>query len=454
MEFQLKISTRNLINFWVHQIFYANHDVRGNIRFWKSDSLDGRFRWIVYDTDLGFDPSRVKKDLLKDFTNENMTDWYNPRWATFLLRNLLKNEEFKKDFIHQSSFILSSTLSTEHTLERINEFKNLYDDEMKIHFEKRKKFQNYQGNYKKWKKSITGIQHFFEERDEISLLHLERKFNLNKPYYLDLKIGNYNNGKIILNNNELKSESFFGSFYSEFELPISIAADIGYSYIGYLENTITGRSGDTLNLDIKFIEKKLSETDVIINEINYVDDCFEIYNREDKEVDLSGWIIIDKNHNNYKVNNLLLKEGSFAIFYYSDSVNKIDSVEYRKIGFRLSSSDEEISLYDNENQLVDRISYKLTETQKSYSRNIPFEEFDGTKVEWRNLEQSTIGSHNQTYTNLLEGIKIRELRTKLGELKARKNRRIVIASLGGAILIPFLFFLIRRRRKKKSTSQS
>ena len=113
--------------------------------------------------------------------------------------------------------------------------------------------------------------------------------------------------------------------------------------------------------------------------------------------------------------------------------NKIDSVEYRKIGFRLSSSDEEISLYDNENQLVDRISYKLTETQKSYSRNIPFEEFDGTKVEWRNIEQSTIGFHNQTYTNLLEGIKLREL-------KARKSRRIVIASLGGAILIPFLFF--------------
>ena len=447
IEVQKMIDTRNFINFWVHQIFYANQDVRGNIRFWKSDSLDGKFRWIVYDTDLGFGPSRVKSDLLKDFTNEHMTDWYNPRWTTFLLRNFLKNEEFKKDFIHQSSFILSSILSTEHTLERINEFKNLYDDEMKIHFEKRKKFQNYQGNYKKWKKSITGVQYFFEERDEFSLLHLERKFNLNKPYYLDLRIENYKHGAVSLNHNILKSDSFFGSFYSKFELPISIEAEIGYSYIGYLKNTIIGRSGDTLNLSIKFIEKKLSETDVIINEINYVDDCFEIYNREDKEVDLSGWIIIDKNNNNYKVNNLLLKEGSFAIFHYSDSVNKIDSVEYRKIGFRLSSSDEEISLYDNKNQLVDRMSYKLTETQKSYSRNIPFEEFDGTKVEWRNIEQSTIGFHNQTYTNLLEGIKLREL-------KARKSRRIVIASLGGVILIPFLFFLIKRRRKKKFTSQS
>ena len=49
-----KMDVRNFINFWIHQIFYANnHDVRGNIRFWKSDSLDNKFRWIVYDTDLG-----------------------------------------------------------------------------------------------------------------------------------------------------------------------------------------------------------------------------------------------------------------------------------------------------------------------------------------------------------------------------------------------------------------
>ena len=447
IEVQKMIDTRNLINFWIHQIFYANHDVRGNIRFWKSDSLDGKFRWIVYDTDLGCDPGRVNADLLKDFTNENMTDWYNPRWATFLLRNLLKNEEFTKDFIHQSSFILSSTLSSEHTLERINEFKNLYDDEMKIHFEKRRKFQNYQGNYKKWIKSIKDIQNFFEERDEFSLLHLERKFNLNKPYYLDLKIENPNYGKVNLNNNELKSDSFFGSFYSEFELPISIEADIGYSYVGYLGKTITARSGDTLNLSIRFIENKLSETDVIINEINYVDDCFEIYNREDKDLDLSGWVILDKNKNKYKVNSLLLKKGSFSVFHYSDIINKIDSVEYHKIGFRLSSSDESISLYDNKNQLVDRVSYKLEETKSAYSRSIPFEEFDGTKLEWRNIEQSTIGFHNYSYTNVLEGIKIREL-------KARKSRRIVISSLGGAILIPLFFFLIRRRRKKKSTSKS
>ena len=107
-----KMDVRNFINFWIHQIFYANHDVRGNIRFWKSDSLDNKFRWIVYDTDLGFGPNRVNKDLLKDFTSSRMTDWYNPNWATFLLRNLLESNEFKKDFILNNglSFLEHSTI--------------------------------------------------------------------------------------------------------------------------------------------------------------------------------------------------------------------------------------------------------------------------------------------------------------------------------------------------------
>ena len=434
-EVQKMMDTRNFINFWVHQIFYANHDARGNIRWWRSDSLDGRFRWIVYDTDLGFGTGRANRNLLKDFTNPIMTDWYNPNWATFLLRNLLKNDDFKKDFIHQSSFIFSSTLSTKHILRRINEFKNLYDDEMKIHFNERRKFQSYQGNYKNWENRIIKIKQFAEKRDEFSFLHLEGKFNLKKPYYLYLKIENYNHGKVTLNNNELKSELFFGAFYSEYALPISIEPDIGYSYTGYSENTILGKSGDTLKIAVKFIENKSSDIQVVINEINHIDNCFEIYNLEGHQVDLSGWIITDKNNNYYKIDNLLLGKESFAVFHYTDSLHKIDSVAYHKIGFKLSSCDE-ISLYDNKKQLVDRISYQLIKDQSSYSRNIPFEEFDGIKLEWRSVEESTIGFHNQTYSNLVEE-------------KIKNRRLLTITTVTCSILIIPISLIIRWNKKRK-----
>ena len=107
------------MNYWIHQIYFGNTDARGNIRFWRSDSLDGKFRWILYDTDLGW--GNYNSLLLEDFTSPVKTKWYKSfKWSTFLLRNLLKNKDFETYFINQLSFLLSTNLSTEFVQDEIN----------------------------------------------------------------------------------------------------------------------------------------------------------------------------------------------------------------------------------------------------------------------------------------------------------------------------------------------
>ena len=325
-EVQKMMDTRNFANFWIYQIYAANHDSRGNIRFWRSESLDGKFRWIVYDTDLGFGPNRYKDNILKDFTSEKKTDWYNPKWATFLLRNLLKNESFKKDFIIQSSYLLSSTLSTQNIKDKINEFKILYKDEMKIHFSKRKKFQNSQGNLKKWNSSIEDLFTFSEKRDDFSFSHLEDKFHLKKPYFLEINITNFKKGQVFLNGNRIKKKKFNARFYSEFDLPITIHPNVGFTNKGYLYDNINAKSGDTVIINISFIQNNKSEKEVIVNEIDYVNDCFEIFNQGDENVSLDGWQIIDKNNNIYTITDGVLKKGRFLVFHNKIIKNKIDAI--------------------------------------------------------------------------------------------------------------------------------
>ena len=75
------MDVENFANYWIHQIYFGNTDARGNIRFWRSDSLDGKFRWILYDTDLGW--GNYNSLLLEDFTSPVKTKWYNPTWSTF-----------------------------------------------------------------------------------------------------------------------------------------------------------------------------------------------------------------------------------------------------------------------------------------------------------------------------------------------------------------------------------
>ena len=448
-EVQNMMDTRNFANFWIHQMHSANKDVRGNIRFWRSDSLDGKFRWIVYDTDLGFGSNRYNHDILKDFTSERMTDWYNPRWATFLLRNLLKSEIFKKDFILQSAYLLSSTLSAQNINNKINEFKILYEDEMKIHFSKRRKFQKYQGRLKNWNNSIEDLFAFADKRDDLSFIHLEDKFHLKTPYFLQIRISNFEKGEVLLNGNRIKQDLFNARFYSEFEVPITIRPDVGFTSEGYLYDTINAESGDSVIIDISFVRNKESDRKVIINEIDYVNDCFEIFNQGAETINVDEWKVVDKNNNIYTIEKGILKKGRFLVFHNKIIENKIDSVDYFKIDFKISSSSELLTLYDNNGGLVDSVSYNLTEIENSYSRNIPFENIEQTPVNWENNSDFTIGYHNESYTSL-----IYDKRQK--ELQKKKDRKIRIISVGAgvAVLIPLLFFLIRKGREKNSTPQS
>ena len=432
-----KMDVRNFINFWIHQIFYANHDVRGNIRFWKSDSLDNKFRWIVYDTDLGFGPNRVNKDLLKDFTSSRMTDWYNPNWATFLLRNLLESNEFKKDFILQSSYIFSTTLSTKNINKRIDEFFSMYNSEMQYHFNERRRFQPYQGSYKKWLSSVNDLRYFAEKRDENSYRHLEKKFGLSDSYILKINVLN-DNGKVLINNNTLKSNELVGKFYKNYDIPIKIIPSFGYYHTGFSDSIINNLENDTLEINIDFKKLAPSKYKIIINEVDYVNESIELYNQEDTTVYMNGWTLIDKNNNSLSINDVYINKGNYFVFNYFDTIKKIDGVNYHPLNFKISSVNEKIFLYDNERKIVDSVVYKIDSIKSSYARNIPINKFEEQTWEWNNSDTSTIGYDNKKYQILKIQLEDR--------LKKESNRRkIFLFSSVGALLVAMSFFLTKKK---------
>ena len=431
------MDTRNFTNYWIYQMYFGNTDARGNIRFWRSDSLDGKFRWIIYDTDLGW--GNYRSTLLDDFTSPIKTKWYNPTWSTYLLRNLLKNKTFERDFINQSAYLLSSLLNTENVQNKISEFEEMYKQEMVYHFENRKKFQSYQGNLKKWQKEVNQLKFFALKRDNALLSQIQKKFHFSDPYNLNISVENSENGKVLLNNNELINSTFSGTFFSELDLPISIVPNVGYSFSGYNKSIIENKNGENISIHIVFIQNQKSDKKVVINEIDYKNDCIEIFNQENESINLKAWKIVDKNNNVYTVENGILKPKSFAVFHLKQ-VKKMDSVLYYNIDFGISSTNECIALYDGQGNFVDSIGYKLTEIENSYSRNIPFENVEQTTIVWENNSDVTIGFHNGTYTELTTSI------------QKRKTKYSIILYSGITILILLISFFIYR--KKKSTLKS
>ena len=255
---QKEMDTRNYINWWIFQLFIANNDARGNIRFWKSGLLDNKFRWIVYDTDLGFELGDHKNNMIKNFTSPYMTHWYNPQWATFLLRNLLKNKDFETDFINQFFWLKSSKLNTEYLTNRIDWFENIYDDEMKIHFTRAPNksmsdrwyhLERIGRNYDYWKKEVNKLKLFAIKRPAYFLKHLKQKFKI-ETYLLNLNIVGKEHGTVLINKNILEKSNLTTLFSKNHKLPINVIPNEGYQ-TNFNQKFIRTKK-DTLDINITF----------------------------------------------------------------------------------------------------------------------------------------------------------------------------------------------------------
>ena len=44
----------NFINYNITEVYVGNRDAGGNIRFWRPQTPEGRWRWVLFDTDISF----------------------------------------------------------------------------------------------------------------------------------------------------------------------------------------------------------------------------------------------------------------------------------------------------------------------------------------------------------------------------------------------------------------
>lgn len=154
-----RMDLENFRDFSIFQMYIMNVDQPGkNLDFWRSRTLnpeeekhDGRWRWMVYDLDMGFgnygglgiDPF-VYQTSQRQFGDETvlsgaeMAEW-EPRIpdfspvvldqgpeSTFKLRTLLKNDRFRLDFMNRFADLMNTSFTHERVVDVIDEFDEIY----------------------------------------------------------------------------------------------------------------------------------------------------------------------------------------------------------------------------------------------------------------------------------------------------------------------------------------
>lgn len=134
----------NYIDYQIVEIYFNNNDWPGsNIGYWRERAPGAKWRWILFDLDNCY--MDYAFNTLDFVTFDGDTCYQTPPWATFLFRNLLKNDEFKNQFIHRFDDLLQTTFHRDTVLNQINIFTQQYLQDIDRHIDRWQFPRSHQG---------------------------------------------------------------------------------------------------------------------------------------------------------------------------------------------------------------------------------------------------------------------------------------------------------------------
>ena len=378
-----QIDIENFMEYHIAQIYMDNRDYPGNnIKYWKVPG--GKWRWVLYDTDFGFagqwwsdwDQYYAHTVNTLDFVlSGNQTTWANPPWATLFLRKLVQNNDFKNLFINRYADEMNTrylpTNVTDHFLgihenmydEMINQIDRWTDSEPWVSVNSVYQF-------------VDNMNNFAINRQPEAKDHILSEFDLEDYHEIVLFNDDPSMGYIRLNNHlKIQDDEWSGDYFQDIPITLKAIAESGYEFShwsGLVESTnseIVVNVYESIELQAHF--NSSSGLNLVINEINYkssddfdTGDWIEIYNPNQDDIDISGWVLKDNNDSNEFIfpNGTNIEGDDYLVIVrnaddFSEFHTNISSY-IGEFDFGLSSSNDAVRLYNYDLILQDEVYYE------------------------------------------------------------------------------------------------
>ena len=275
-QLESKIDVASFIDYFSSEIFIANTDwPDNNIRYWRyrgskkhpltaEGYTDGRWRWLMYDTDLSLDSPFRNKDGVKHNTIASsaaqLEDDDKYAWSTVVLRNLFKNPEFTQRFIIRFADLLNSSFQPERMVAIVRDTQAGIKSEMPRHIER----WSLPYSLQFWEKSVNNIVSFLEQRPTHQWQHLQDYFELDERYTVSVELAQQGSGTIQLNSLNLGeavttpavtdiplSLPWSGQYFSNLPLTLIARPASGYSFSHWESENLTDEQTSNPILELK-----------------------------------------------------------------------------------------------------------------------------------------------------------------------------------------------------------
>lgn len=312
------------VDYQILEQFVGNTDwVTNNIKFWRKHD-GGRFRWIVFDTDFGLSKATtVDKDMIKFATSEKGNEYV---WV--LLKSCLKNEDFRWKFLDQYLDRIEHQFSDERIDTKLDSIRDMTHLEMRATIKKAKPL-GAPGDTVAYDKTIEDMRTFAKERKDYVIEQLKKEFGLGDDTIITKVRAVFPNDEtpeysFLLNKREHKEVKFNGWSYINERMKVEPKVPVGYKILRWEVNNVTVRNEDGTKYSagsLTTVAKEGTEwkvsiyfehdpdvtlpSNLCLNEIcasnhatldenGEAGDWIELYNGDDKEVDIAGMMLTNE----------------------------------------------------------------------------------------------------------------------------------------------------------------
>lgn len=234
--------------YYAFQIYIANLDwPENNIDYWRKITPaylpgapyghDGRWRWLVYDTELGFNPSNVALDTLRriSLTAEPGT---LAGEHTRLFRALLQSSEYRRLLCNHLADLMNSAFVPGRVNEMIDEFNARLAPARPEHFQRWQSGSDFNGG--------QIYKDFAANRPEHVRQHVVARFGLGGTYQLTVDTPNPSRGSVKVNglliNGDLPGVAnssapypWSGVYFQGIPVRVEAVAKPGYRFAGWID---------------------------------------------------------------------------------------------------------------------------------------------------------------------------------------------------------------------------
>lgn len=371
-----QIDIGNFIDYQLSQIYFNNRDWPGNnIKFWKPQTENGLWRWIMFDTDFGFgiyNSNDFTLNTIQFALEPNGPGWPNPPWSTLLLRKLVENQKFKFSFINRFADMMNTTFVGSSVVRHIDSIAVIIKPEIQRNFS-RWNTPSPSG----WESAVQTMRNFANNRVLHVQSHINQQFIRAGIFEVTLSNSPSLAGNIKLNTIEVPGDSWKGKYFENVPISLTAKAVRGYKFsnwevngVNVLDKTIEVNLKKATTIKAVYEQTVDDGNSVVINEINYnspkgndAGDWVEIYNWGRVDLDISGWVFKDGDDTHQFVipQNTILKSKEYLVFCRSiaDFVAVHPTVKnyIGNMEFGLASAGDAARLFDKNGILVDEVTF-------------------------------------------------------------------------------------------------